>query len=291
MANVSRCYIERENVWVRNRNAAKKYLIDSASIVLQTFVYDTNVGDVSRLASYFNQERWTVHDLNNRFGIQPQDNKPNDCELTDSDSLSLIAPSLSSVSSSSSVGATDAKVSSLVPKLLIYPERAPESLSSSSSSVNPPPLRPPPHLLVTEPPPLPPLSLDLTRRSLPPPPWWDSAEAFPPLSAPPVFGGRGPSSSPEAASTSSSSGGAREGPSSLSTGKISPISVGSGRSTSPISSLAGKGAFAASGFTGLEGGTRKTSMGDLFSSSITQIPSSYSLSAALQVRKLSRNFF
>ncbi len=33
---------------------------------LQTYVYDTNVGDVAKLSSYFNPDRWTVHDLNNR---------------------------------------------------------------------------------------------------------------------------------------------------------------------------------------------------------------------------------
>ena len=42
------------------------------SISNQTQVYDTNVGDISPLSSYFNPQRWTVRDLNEKFGIQTQ---------------------------------------------------------------------------------------------------------------------------------------------------------------------------------------------------------------------------
>ena len=35
-------------------------------------MYDTNVGDISPLSSYFNPQRWTVRDLNEKFGIQTQ---------------------------------------------------------------------------------------------------------------------------------------------------------------------------------------------------------------------------
>ncbi len=88
-------------------------------------MYDTNVGDVARLSSYFNPRRWTVDDLNNKFGIQPQDNKPSDCdcdgeEESDGDNDDDDAATVVSVS-------TDAKMSSLVPKLLIYPEKAVQS--------------------------------------------------------------------------------------------------------------------------------------------------------------------
>jgi len=75
----------------------------------QTYVYDTNVGDVSKLSSYFNPERWTITDLNCKFGIQPQDNRPSDTSTGQMTELQ---------------SAGDAKVNSLVPKLLIYPKRA-----------------------------------------------------------------------------------------------------------------------------------------------------------------------
>jgi hypothetical protein len=53
-------------------------VLDSVPFSFQTQVYDTNVGDISSLASYFNPQRWTVVDLNERFGIQPQNAEPND---------------------------------------------------------------------------------------------------------------------------------------------------------------------------------------------------------------------
>ena len=31
-------------------------------------MYDTNVGDVAPISAYFNRQRWTVNDLNSRFG-------------------------------------------------------------------------------------------------------------------------------------------------------------------------------------------------------------------------------
>ena len=35
-------------------------------------MYDTNVGDIAPLSSYFNPQRWSVRDLNEKFGIQTQ---------------------------------------------------------------------------------------------------------------------------------------------------------------------------------------------------------------------------
>merc|ERR1712029_503866 len=33
----------------------------------QTYVYDTNVGDIAPLSTYFNPHNWTEYDLNERF--------------------------------------------------------------------------------------------------------------------------------------------------------------------------------------------------------------------------------
>ena len=48
------------------------FILFLTSLFNQTQVYDTNVGDISPLSSYFNPQRWTVRDLNEKFGIQTQ---------------------------------------------------------------------------------------------------------------------------------------------------------------------------------------------------------------------------
>lgn len=38
------------------------------SVNFDTMVYDTNVGDISPLSTYFNPQKWTIGDLNEKFG-------------------------------------------------------------------------------------------------------------------------------------------------------------------------------------------------------------------------------
>jgi len=88
--------------WTKRKSLVLNFL-HRGPVSFDTYVYDTNVGDVSQLSAYFNPERWSVVDLNKRFGIQPQDNKPTEQVSDSEDSKS------------------GEKV--LVPKLLIYPEK------------------------------------------------------------------------------------------------------------------------------------------------------------------------
>ncbi|CAB4057396.1 unnamed protein product [Lepeophtheirus salmonis] len=54
----------------RRKSQILSYL-HRGSVTFETFVYDTNVGDISSLSTYFNPERWTVDDLNHKFAQTP----------------------------------------------------------------------------------------------------------------------------------------------------------------------------------------------------------------------------
>lgn len=90
--------------WTKRKSEVINFL-HRGRVTFRTYVYDTNVGDIAPLSTYFNPRKWTVKDLNNKFG-QCVDN------LIDQKA------SFSSIPSSSG----DSKCVSLQPKLLIYPE-------------------------------------------------------------------------------------------------------------------------------------------------------------------------
>lgn len=46
-------------------------MLHRGPVTFSTLVYDTNVGDISSLSTYFNPERISVAELNNRFGNHP----------------------------------------------------------------------------------------------------------------------------------------------------------------------------------------------------------------------------
>jgi len=46
-------------------------------VSFKTFVYDTNVGDIAPVSTYFNPNKWTEHDLNFKFGITMNENSLN----------------------------------------------------------------------------------------------------------------------------------------------------------------------------------------------------------------------
>jgi len=56
--------------WTRRRSQILNFL-HRGPVTFSTLVYDTNVGDISSLASYFNEERISVDELNSRFGHNP----------------------------------------------------------------------------------------------------------------------------------------------------------------------------------------------------------------------------
>jgi len=56
--------------WTRRRSQILNFL-HRGPVTFATLVYDTNVGDISSLACYFNQERISVEELNTRFGHYP----------------------------------------------------------------------------------------------------------------------------------------------------------------------------------------------------------------------------
>ncbi|XP_040578305.1 uncharacterized protein [Lepeophtheirus salmonis] len=60
--------------WTRRKSQILSYL-HRGSVTFETFVYDTNVGDISSLSTYFNPERWTVDDLNHKFAQTPDSDK------------------------------------------------------------------------------------------------------------------------------------------------------------------------------------------------------------------------
>jgi len=56
--------------WTRRRSQILNYL-HRGPVTFNTLVYDTNVGDISALATYFNPDRISERELNLRFGQYP----------------------------------------------------------------------------------------------------------------------------------------------------------------------------------------------------------------------------
>jgi len=56
--------------WTRRKSQILNFL-HRGPVTFSTLVYDTNVGDISALSTYFNPERISVKDLNSRFGQHP----------------------------------------------------------------------------------------------------------------------------------------------------------------------------------------------------------------------------
>lgn len=56
--------------WTRRKSQILNFL-HRGPVTFTTLVYDTNVGDISALSTYFNPERVSVKDLNSRFGQHP----------------------------------------------------------------------------------------------------------------------------------------------------------------------------------------------------------------------------
>ena len=53
--------------WTKRKNQIMGFL-HRGTVTFHTLVYDSNVGDISPLSTYFNPRKWTVEDLNEKFG-------------------------------------------------------------------------------------------------------------------------------------------------------------------------------------------------------------------------------
>ena len=61
--------------WTRRRSQILNFL-HRGPVTFSTLVYDTNVGDIAAISTYFNPERITVSDLNSKFGGGGGNGKP-----------------------------------------------------------------------------------------------------------------------------------------------------------------------------------------------------------------------
>lgn len=94
--------------WTRRKTQILNFL-HRGQVDFKTFVYDTNVGDIAPLATYFNPEKWTVADLNFKFGVNADSVNSSDKNTLDDTALGNDKKE-------------EAKSISLQPRLLLYPE-------------------------------------------------------------------------------------------------------------------------------------------------------------------------
>lgn len=107
--------------WTKRKSQILNFL-HRGSVTFKTYVYDTNVGDISPLSTYFNPERWSDSDLNTKFGNKPGGG-PKAFEAAvaagaanSSSSAAAAAPSTSNSNSEENSN------HSILPRLLLYPE-------------------------------------------------------------------------------------------------------------------------------------------------------------------------
>lgn len=113
--------------WTKRKSQVLNF-IHRGMVKFETHVYDTNVGDISPLSSYFNPQRWTVKDLNEKFGIQTQnpdlsvgvDTSPGSGAGSDNPSTIV---DINDKEESQLEDKTGSTIRCLLPRLLIYPEK------------------------------------------------------------------------------------------------------------------------------------------------------------------------
>jgi len=79
--------------WTRRKSQILNFL-HRGPVTFSTLVYDTNVGDISALSTYFNPERISVKDLNSRFGQYPSSGETGRDENVKVGSESVLKPRL-----------------------------------------------------------------------------------------------------------------------------------------------------------------------------------------------------
>jgi len=91
--------------WTKRKNHIFKFL-HRGPVTFKTLVYDTNVGDISPLSTYFNPQKWTVRDLNEKFGHRENEKFGHRENGLDSYTQN----------------ADDEKSATLTPRLILFPE-------------------------------------------------------------------------------------------------------------------------------------------------------------------------
>jgi len=79
--------------WTRRKSQILNFL-HRGPVSFSTLVYDTNVGDISALSTYFNPERVSVKDLNSRFGQYPSSGENNRDEQVKVGTENVLKPRL-----------------------------------------------------------------------------------------------------------------------------------------------------------------------------------------------------
>jgi hypothetical protein len=134
--------VRREAVdipWTKRKTQILQCL-HKGPVSFRTYVYDTNVGDIAQLSTYFNPKKWTEHDLNFKFGITTSENLLN----VNSTGNSSASSTVESIASSSnfrrlpkdlSEGENSTfKGNSLQPRLMVISDdECPSSVSRQSS--------------------------------------------------------------------------------------------------------------------------------------------------------------
>lgn len=72
--------------WTRRKSQILNFL-HRGPVDFNTLVYDTNVGDISAISTYFNPERVSVQDLNSKFGQYPSCSQDKDSKTESGDAM------------------------------------------------------------------------------------------------------------------------------------------------------------------------------------------------------------
>ena len=94
--------------WTKRKSQILGYLF-RGPVTFKTHVYDTNVGDIAPLSTYFNPDKWTEKDLNSKFGSRAT-----------VEDISAAATNSQGPNTTSASG-TKAKSASLKPRLMVIP--------------------------------------------------------------------------------------------------------------------------------------------------------------------------
>jgi len=110
--------------WTKRRTQILAYLF-RGPVTFQTYVYDTNVGDIAPLTTYFNPEKWTVQDLNCKFGNRATIDEISAAAINSQGPNTTTTPSgglnnLGVTATAAGAGAK-AKSTSLMPRLMLIP--------------------------------------------------------------------------------------------------------------------------------------------------------------------------
>jgi len=103
--------------WTKRKNQIMGFLY-RGRVTFQTMVYDTNVGDISPLSTYFNPRKWTVEDLNQKFGQIYIDE-----DYRSESSACITSNSSEPTNAVNPDFRNDVKTAALTPRLILFTEK------------------------------------------------------------------------------------------------------------------------------------------------------------------------